>query len=131
MSDFKTPDCGDNSCYYLTPERRGGMRTNGGCQCFSAAGFDRSATTSAIKMLPELLSLRSQLAAVTAERDAEARVVDDFILASEHLPECEYSRAENSSKLFPRVCHCMDRAYYNQEDCLKRARARVAERGGV
>lgn len=25
------PDCGDSSCLYA--ERRGGMRTNGGCSC--------------------------------------------------------------------------------------------------
>jgi hypothetical protein len=25
------PDCGDNSCIYAG--KRGGMRTNGGCQC--------------------------------------------------------------------------------------------------
>lgn len=63
---YETPDCGDNSCYFLTPERRGGMRTNGGCRCFSNAGFDRSATSSAVKMLPELLHLRERIAELEA-----------------------------------------------------------------
>ena len=26
-------DCGDNSCAFVRPEARGGMRTNGGCRC--------------------------------------------------------------------------------------------------
>lgn len=28
------PDCGDNSCMFA--EKKGGMRTNGGCQCFDS-----------------------------------------------------------------------------------------------
>ncbi len=58
---YKKPDCHDNSCYFLTPDRRGGMRTNGGCFCFSNAGFDRSAMSSAIKILPELVHLREKV----------------------------------------------------------------------
>jgi len=26
-------DCGDNSCRYAPPSKKGGMRTNGGCRC--------------------------------------------------------------------------------------------------
>ena len=33
------PDCGDSSCYFATS--KGGMRTNGGCRCFSNAGFNK------------------------------------------------------------------------------------------
>jgi len=29
-----TLDCGDNSCLFIGPEQRKGMRTNGGCRCF-------------------------------------------------------------------------------------------------
>lgn len=49
-------DCGDNSCLFAT--KKGGMRTNGGCRCFSNAGFRRSQIESARLMLPEILSLR-------------------------------------------------------------------------
>jgi uncharacterized protein Smg (DUF494 family) len=52
-------DCGDNSCMFAKDKT--GMRTNGGCRCFSNAGFQRSAIGSAIMMLPELLTLREQL----------------------------------------------------------------------
>lgn len=43
------------------------MRTNGGCRCFTEAGFDRSATSSAIKMLPELLYLRQRVIELETE----------------------------------------------------------------
>lgn len=49
-------DCGDNSCAFA--KDKNGMRTNGGCHCFSNAGFSRSVIASAHQMLPELLSLR-------------------------------------------------------------------------
>jgi len=49
-------DCGDNSCFFA--KDKSGMRTNGGCNCFSAAGFKRSAIQSAIEMLPEIIKLR-------------------------------------------------------------------------
>lgn len=29
----KENDCGDNSCSFVEPSDRGGMRTNGGCRC--------------------------------------------------------------------------------------------------
>lgn len=37
---LQTPemDCGDNSCRYVFPENRGGMRTNGGCRCIDGKG---------------------------------------------------------------------------------------------
>lgn len=50
-------DCGDNSCHFA--KDKGGMRTNGGCRCFQAAGFHKSPTASAYQMLPELLRLRA------------------------------------------------------------------------
>ena len=55
-------DCGDNSCAFAT--NKGGMRTNGGCRCFSNAGFSRSAVSAAHLMLPEVLRLRQALATV-------------------------------------------------------------------
>lgn len=33
---MKTLDCGDSSCLFKKKDRLGGMRTNGGCRCFSA-----------------------------------------------------------------------------------------------
>lgn len=53
-------DCGDNSCAFA--KEKGGMRTNGGCRCFSNAGFQRSAVASAHEMLPELIESRALLA---------------------------------------------------------------------
>lgn len=53
-------DCGDNSCYFA--KDKGGMRTNGGCRCFSNAGFNRSLYKAALEMLPELLQLRKEVA---------------------------------------------------------------------
>ncbi len=51
-------DCGDNSCSFT--KEKGGMRTNGGCRCFEAAGFHRSIIKSAHEMLPEILKLREE-----------------------------------------------------------------------
>lgn len=56
-------DCGDNSCFFAP--QKGGMRTNGGCRCFENAGFGRSATAAAHKMLPELVKLRADLKTAT------------------------------------------------------------------
>lgn len=52
-------DCGDNSCFFV--EKPTGMRTNGGCRCFESAGFDRSAVSSAKKILPEIIALRARI----------------------------------------------------------------------
>lgn len=51
-------DCGDNSCYFATS--KGGMRTNGGCRCFSNAGFSKG-IASKREMLLEVLKLQSEL----------------------------------------------------------------------
>lgn len=32
-------DCGDNSCICCPPEKKKGMRTNGGCRCFKHDSF--------------------------------------------------------------------------------------------
>ncbi len=58
-------DCGDNSCYFAT--KKGGMRTNGGCHCFENAGYGRSATAAAYKMLPEVIKLRGKLVDIKNE----------------------------------------------------------------
>ena len=34
-------DCGDNSCRFVLPEEKKGMRTNGGCRCLRDEGYDR------------------------------------------------------------------------------------------
>ena len=61
-----TLDCGDNSCYFTNKYSTAGenrVRTNGGCRCFTNAGFNtRSGLTAAIQMLPELLQLRQEIA---------------------------------------------------------------------
>lgn len=66
-------DCGDNSCAFA--KTKTGMRTNGGCRCFSNAGFSRSVIQSAHEMLPELLQLRSELSQLKEERDAYEAVL--------------------------------------------------------
>lgn len=69
-------DCGDNSCHFAPRENRGGMRTNGGCQCFRNAGY-RSTINAAYQMLPELLALRAKLREVPwTEEEAEKAAND-------------------------------------------------------
>lgn len=66
-------DCGDNSCYFAL--NKTGMRTNGGCRCFSEAGFHRSLIASACEMLPELLKLRAERDELKALIDQATRLV--------------------------------------------------------
>lgn len=68
VSDDTSLDCGDNGCYFATS--KGGMRTNGGCRCFSAAGFDKGIHAAAREMLLEVLRLRVEREQLAAERDA-------------------------------------------------------------
>lgn len=60
-------DCGDNSCYFAT--QKGGMRTNGGCRCFSNAGFSKGMHGAAREMLLEVLRLREEVADLRAQLD--------------------------------------------------------------
>lgn len=60
-------DCGDNSCLFA--ENKTGMRTNGGCRCFAKHGFHRSPVSSAIKMLPIIISYRKVTPAARALRE--------------------------------------------------------------
>lgn len=62
------PDCGDNSCYFATS--KGGMRTNGGCRCFSKAGFSKGMHAAAREMLLEILKLRAEVAELKAQLSA-------------------------------------------------------------
>lgn len=57
-ADITELDCGDMSCHFA--KEKAGMRTNGGCRCFSNAGFSRSMIASAIEMLPKYLALIQQ-----------------------------------------------------------------------
>ena len=53
-------DCGDHGCYFA--ESKGGMRTNGGCRCFSNAGFSKGMQAASREMLLEVLKLREEVA---------------------------------------------------------------------
>lgn len=66
-------DCGDNSCIFA--KNKGGMRTNGGCRCFSVHGFDRSVMTSAMKMLPLYLDQKEEITRLKAEREKLVKVI--------------------------------------------------------
>lgn len=61
------------------------------------------------------------------QKDEEIKVLvatlEDFILESEHSPNCEYRQRfglENE-------CNCMDRNYYNKDACLIRAKEAIAK----
>lgn len=56
---FNTLDCGDNSCLFKPPGA-GGMRTNGGCRCFSDLTPVRRRYV--YKMLHEIKKLRKEKA---------------------------------------------------------------------
>lgn len=73
-------DCGDSSCYFATG--KGGMRTNGGCRCFSNAGFNRGMHAAARELLLEVLKLREEV----AKHEGEVR----RIAAAVRLAEFEY-----------------------------------------
>ena len=63
------PDCGDNSCMFGALEKRGGMRTNGGCRCFEHPRTRREM----MHLRMSVTRLLSQLAAVAKERDDAVR----------------------------------------------------------
>jgi hypothetical protein len=42
-------DCGDNGCYFAV--NKGGMRTNGGCRCFSNAGFSKGSCKAEVRRI--------------------------------------------------------------------------------
>jgi hypothetical protein len=58
------PDCGDNSCLFA--EKKGGMRTNGGCRCFCKEADDR-------KAFRELYRYARQLRQALREAESELR----------------------------------------------------------
>lgn len=82
MSDL---DCGDNNCYFA--KEKTGMRTNGGCRCFTNAGLrNRSAVSAAIELLPKYLAATTVLQQERERvKDLEtllkdsAEVLDDYI----------------------------------------------------
>ncbi len=65
MGDEPEPilDCGDNSCMFA--EKRGGMRTNGGCRCLKEIDSDpakrRHVTAAIKKLIADRAALRSLL----------------------------------------------------------------------
>jgi hypothetical protein len=49
--------------------------------------------------------------------------LEDFILESEHEPSCKYTEAFG----FREDCKCMDRRYYNRDECITRASEALKE----
>lgn len=56
-------DCGDNSCLFAT--NKTGMRTNGGCRCYSNATRDEKRR--AVEMVQWLRSANARIAELEAE----------------------------------------------------------------
>jgi predicted RNase H-like nuclease (RuvC/YqgF family) len=62
-----------------------------------------------------------------AENKKLREALEDFILESEHEPSCKYTEAFG----FREDCKCMDRRYYNRDECITRAREALKEVGEV
>lgn len=73
-------DCGDNSCLFA--KTRGGMRTNGGCQCLESLGFRGGRQRALGQMAAEVVSLRKRVSDLTTPRPiAEAPKDGTWVLA--------------------------------------------------
>lgn len=71
-------DCGDNSCHFA--KNKTGMRTNGGCRCFTIHGYSRSAIQSAHLMLPDIIALRKQITALKASLETAVAALEKYAL---------------------------------------------------
>lgn len=69
--------CGDNSCYYLPAERRGGMRTNGGCRCIERVAGTQEVRLRAHELLHAARALHeARLERLTQRMDAAVKAWD-------------------------------------------------------
>lgn len=95
ITELKELDCGDNSCYFA--RGKGGMRTNGGCRCFENAGYPRSPTGAAFKLLPELLIARSERDSVLTQLKRTREVAE---LLARHMSKVTLSEMGGEPDMF-------------------------------
>ena len=124
-------DCGDNSCYFA--KTKGGMRTNGGCRCFDAAGFSKSLTSAAREMLPELLSLRAEVERLTEQnailRKQEALKDADRAQLSAEVDRLKAQLAEHADHPHLYICPQVAKSAADmgkERDALKAANTALA-----
>lgn len=75
-------DCGDNSCAFCPPEKKTGMRTNGGCRCLQGADQEERRTAQR-----QVISIRAQL----QESQEQVRVLRERIAELESMPVDDYA----------------------------------------
>jgi len=64
-----TIDCGDNSCLFKDTSKPGGMRTNGGCRCFSMLPTTKRIFVN--KMLFTILLLQREICSTVSADEKE------------------------------------------------------------
>lgn len=79
----------------------------------------RSECSRVWKYLIEKVNKQEKEITSLEQRLAEAEdLLEDFILEDEHLPECRYKSRFGMEY----DCKCMDRTYFNRDNCLIRTR---------